>query len=196
MRVLMSLFMVLALTACGTTRYGNGKFEDPNEINLMADNFSESHMMDFASESVKQLLGECAVINKDPNSPPPYVAFGQVRNDTEEMINMDMMTDRVKSELLRSGKVRFISVASREALDNEYAYSESGAVSAGHKKSRGKQIAPDYLFVGKMAGIEQNGGKTKTKYYQFTATLVDIETSAEVCSIMRDNRTRYKKGRY
>lgn len=197
MKYLMVILTLLFMTACGTVRYGNGQFEDVNKVNLKDDNFSETHMMDFAQATVNQLLNDCQAINKDPNSPPPYMTIGQVRTENlDQQINIKMLTDRVKVELLRSGKVRFVATQSRQALEDEYSYSESGAVSGTHKKVRGKQIAPDYILVGEMAGNTQNGGKVETKYYQFTATLVDVETSAEVCSVMRDSRTVYKKGRY
>ncbi len=185
--------MVLVLTSgCGTSQFSRGTYDDPDNVNLLSDKFSESTAQLLAQSVINQLK-VCPSLN--PNLPVPFVAIEGIQNRTEEMIDLKMVANLVKTELIRSGKFRFIDKDAREALEQEYQYNDSGVVDSGSKKVRGKQKGADYLLTGDLSSIVQQAGRDKTVYYQMTVNLTNTETSSIDCVATEKARPKFKKHR-
>src|SRR5262249_54068443 len=129
------------------------------------------------------------------NSPkPPIVIVEKVQNRTEEHIDTVSMTDKIRSALINTGKVRFVNKEERGTLDTEYEYNkEGGAVNQVTAKKRGKQIGADYILSGAIATNIQEVGNTKYIYYKLTMNLTNLETSTIDCTDEKEVRKHFKK---
>lgn len=182
--------MTAFVASCGPKAYTKGEYDDPTRVELLDDKFNESDMQQMADTVIKAMVA-CDYVGKAPK--PPFVIVEKVQNRTEEHIDTVSMTDKIRTALIKSGKVRFINKTERETLEEEYQYNEGGNVSGVTQKKRGSQIGADYIMSGALATNVQQVGDDKFIYYKLTMNLTNLETSSIDCVEEREIRKKYKK---
>ncbi|MDR3606712.1 MAG: penicillin-binding protein activator LpoB [Oligoflexia bacterium] len=180
----------LWLSGCGPKAFTKGDYDDPNRVELLDDKFNEADMQQMADTTIKGMVG-CAYVANAPK--PPVVIVERVQNRTEEHIDTVAMTDMVRSNLIQSGKMRFINKEERGTLGDETSYGESGNVDPVSAKKRGKQIGADYILSGAIATNVQQVGDDKFIYYKLTMNLTNIETSTIDCTQEKQIRKKFRK---
>jgi uncharacterized protein (TIGR02722 family) len=195
--ILCSLFLLLPAlftVGCGGPRaFTKGEYDDPSRIELLDDKFNESDMQQMADTVIKAMVA-CPYVANAPK--PPVVIVERVANRTQEHIDMVSLTDKVRTALIKSGKVRFVNKEERETLSEEYDYHAGGNVTGPTAKKRGGQIGADYILSGNLATNIQEVGADKFVYYKLTVNLTSIETSTIDCTEDREIRKKYKKQTY
>lgn len=182
---------ISALSGCGGPRaFTKGEYDDPTRVELLDDKFSESDMQQMADTVIKSMMS-CASIQNAAK--PPIVIVERVANRTQEHIDTVSLTDKVRTALIKSGKVRFVNKEERGTLRDEYDYNASGAVSSQTQKKSGKQVGADYILSGNLATNIQEVGSDKLVYYKLTVNLTHLETSTIDCTEEREIRKRYQK---
>lgn len=181
----------MLLSGCGGNKaFTKGEYDDPTRVELLDDKFNEADMQQMSQSIVDAMLA-CQDVSKAAK--PPVVMVAKVQNRTEEHIDTVSMTDKIRTALIKSKKVRFVNNAERGTLDEEYGYNESGAVSEATKKVRGKQIGADYVMSGALATNVQQVGNDKYVYYKLTMNLTNLETSTIDCTEEREIRKKFRK---
>lgn len=185
---------LLALSACGGPKaFTKGAYDDPERVELLDDRFNEADMQQMADTVVRAMVA-CKWVANAPK--PPVVIVTRVQNRTEEHIDMVSMTDKIRTALIKSGKVRFVNKEERGTLDEEYDYNqEGGAVDQVTAKKKGKQIGADYILSGAMATNVQQVGGTKFIYYKLTMNLTNMDTSTIDCVEEREIRKKFTRQR-
>jgi len=186
------LIAVLVASGCGPKAYTKGEYDDPTRVELLDDKFNEADMQQMADTIVKAMVA-CDYVRNAKK--PPVVIVERVQNRTEEHIDMQSMTDKIRTALIKSGKVRFVNKKERETLEDEYQYHESGNVSGPTAKKRGGQTGADYIFSGAMATNVQEVGGEKYIYYKLTMNMTNLETSVIDCVEEKELRKHYEKQR-
>jgi penicillin-binding protein activator len=181
---------LLAISACGPKAFTKGEYDDPTRVELLDDKFNEADMQQMADTIIKAMVA-CDYVGKAPK--PPVVIVEKVQNRTEEHIDTVSMTDKIRTALIKSGKVRFVNKTERGTLEDEYKYNEGGNVSGPTAKKRGKQIGADYILSGAMATNVQQVGNDKFIYYKLTMNLTNMDTSTIDCVEERELRKKYRK---
>lgn len=184
------LAMTFTLVACGPKVYTKGDYDDPNRIDLLNDKFNEADMQQMADTIVEAMLS-CPDVKGAKT--PPTVALAKVANRTEEHIDTDSLTDMIRTNLIKSRKVKFIDRKARGEIDEEYKYSESGKVSKDTQKKGGGQIGVDYLLAGALATNIQEVGSDKLIYYKLTMNLSNTTTTVIDCSEEKQIRKKFRK---
>jgi hypothetical protein len=184
--------MALGLMGCssGPRAFTGGQYDDPTRVELLDDKFNEADMQQMADAMIKAIVS-CGYIANAPK--PPVVMVQRVANRTQDHIDMVSMTDKIRTALINSGKVRFVDKEAREAMDEEYEYNAAGNVSEVTQKKRGKQIGADYLLNGGLSTNVQEVGGTKFIYYKLTMNLTHLETSTIDCTQEKELRKKFKK---
>jgi len=184
------LISVLALAGCGGPKaFTKGEYDDPTRVELLDDKFNEADMQSMADTIVKAVIA-CPEIAADKR---PVVIVDQVKNSTEEHIDMKMLTDKIRTALVKSRRVKFVDKEAREVLDEEYRYNEAGNVAKEKQKKRGKQTGADYVMRGAMGTNIQQVGNDKFIYYKLTMDLTNLETSEIDCTEEKELRKKYRK---
>ena len=179
-----------AIVSCGPKVYTKGDYDDPNRVDLLDDKFNEADMQQMADTIVDAII-TCQDI-KGAKS-PPTIALAKVANRTEEHIDTDSLTDMIRTNLIKSRKVKFVDRKSRSELDEEYAYGDSGKVSKDTAKKGGSQIGVDYLLNGAMATNIQEVANDKLIYYKLTMNLTNTTSSVIDCSEEKQIRKKFRK---
>ncbi|MGZ3694965.1 MAG: penicillin-binding protein activator LpoB [Bdellovibrionota bacterium] len=179
-----------ALQGCGPKAFTKGDYDDPEQVNLLDDKFNEADMQQMADTIVKAIV-DCPEIKESRGR--PSIAVSKVANRTEEYPDLDSLTEKIRTALTKSRKVKFVDRGSRGEIDDETAYGESGRVSKESAIKKGKQIGVDYLLTGALATNVQQVGSDKLIYYKLTMNLTNTETSTIDCTEEKEVRKKYKK---
>ncbi len=190
--IAVSLLIAVAFSAagCGPKAFTKGEYDDPTKVVLLDDKFNEADMQQMADTVIKAMVACGHVANA---AKPPVVVVEKVANRTEEHIDTVSLTDKIRTALIKSGKVRFINKTERQTLEEEYQYNEGGAVSGHTQKKRGKQVGADYILSGALATNVQQVGNDKYIYYKLTMNLTNLEESTIDCTEEREIRKKYRK---
>lgn len=188
---ILSLVILCGLaSACGPKAFTKGEYDDPNKVILLDDKFNENDMQLVSNQLVSSLV-EYGKIKTAKE--PPIVMVGNVKNRTAEHIDVKMITDKIRTEVMKSGKFRFSDKGSRDEVAEEYDYQAGGFVDQKTAVKKGRQIGVKYLITGDISSNVQEVGKDKVIYYQVTLNLVDLETNVMEWSDRKEIRKRYKK---
>lgn len=181
----------LALSSCGGPKaFTKGDYDDPTRVELLDDKFNEADLQQMADTIVKSIVA-CPEIDKSDKR--PVVIVDQVKNNTEEHIDMSSLTDKIRTALIKTRRVKFVDKDARETIDEEYRYNEAGNVAPEKAKKRGKQTGADYLMRGAMATNIQEVGNDKYIYYKLTMNLVGTESSEIDCTEEKEIRKKYRR---
>ena len=181
---------ILFLNNCGPKAFTKGEYDDPTRVELLDDKFNESDMQQMADTVIRAIVA-CSYVANAPK--PPVVIVERVQNRTEEHIDTVSMTDKIRTALIKSGKVRFVNKEERDTLSSEYQYNEAGNVSGPTAKKKGKQIGADYILSGGLATNVQQVGNDKFVYYKLTMNLTNLEASTIDCTEEREVRKKFNK---
>lgn len=188
--ILFVFVSLLGLSACGPRAFTKGQYDDPNKVILLDDKFNENDMQLVSNQLVKS-LEEYGKIKSA--SQPPIVMVGTVRNRTSEHIDVKALTDKIRTELIKSGRFRFSDKSARDEVAEEYEYQSGGFVDQKTAQKKGRQVGVQYLITGDVASNVQEVGKDKIVFYIVTMNLINVESNLIEWSDNKEIRKRYKK---
>ena len=174
----------------GPRAFTKGTYEDPKTIALLDDRFNENDMQLIAKKMTNSILSAPWM---DSAGGAPAVMIGKMRNRTTEHIDMVALSDKLRTTLIQSGRLRFVDVLNRRDIAEEYEYQNSGYVNPAQAKAPGNQTGSDYILTGTLSSNIQEVGKNKLVYYKATFQLTDLVTSEIVWTGEKEIRKSYKK---
>ena len=180
----------LAVGCAGPRAFTKGSYEDPQTIALLDDRFSENDMQLIAKKMISSLVASNHLTS---TVSIPVVMVGKMRNRTAEHIDMTMLSDKVKTSLIQSGRFRFADAENRKAIAEEYEYQQAGYVDPRQAKAPGSQTSADYLLTGTLTTNIQEVGKDKLVYYKANFQLTNLLTSEIIWSDEKEIRKAYKR---
>jgi len=185
-----AVMSAMLLSSCGEKAFVKGDYQDPEKVNLMNDQWSETDMQTVVKDLVGSLASHPAI--KDAKN-PPVVMVTQLQNKTSEHIDTQSVMDMVRVDLMKTGKVGFIDKEARQDISDEYNYQNSGMVAKETKKGPGGQTGADFIINGRLDSIIQEVGKDKTVYYKVTLNMTNLKTGMIVWSDNKQIRKGFKK---
>ena len=171
---LLGLTLGILTAGCNTpvTSYGSAQ-----KIETVNADFGSTDLQMIAETMVASLLA-ADKLERDPAEPgkAPLVAVARVVNNTSEHIDTKSITDKIRTSLIKSGKIRFSASEAQGDLQTQYKQQAVFADSA-TAKAAGRQTGAKYLLRGDITSIVKTQGRTKDVYYKFTLNLVDVESA-------------------
>lgn len=195
-KVTLTLICSLILfTSCSSNRaFTKGEYTEPDRVILLDDRYNESDMKIMADALVESLMKHAIITT--PKVPPVF-QVEKVVNSTSEHIDMNSLTDKIRTALIKSGKVQFHDKGERETLSEEYDYqNKSGNVNKATAKERGYQIGSDYILSGDFSSNVQELGAKKVVYYKLTLKATDIKTGIISWTDEKEVKKLFKKRSY
>lgn len=169
MRILIAVLAIAALAGCAkdTTRYG-----DPRGVETVTNQFGSTDLQMIA-ESMARSMQDTSVI-KSGNL--PVVTVQEVRNKTSEYIDTRAITDSIRSELQKGGKVRFAVDASamNQQVDEVKRQQQSEYYAKETAVQKGQMVGAQYRMEGNITSIVKQNQGTKDVYYKFNLQLWNI----------------------
>lgn len=188
---ILGILALLALSACGSRQFTQGEYDDPNVVRHLDDEFNENDAAVLSQEMIVSLQQHPAITTAKK---PPVAQMEVVRNKTSEHIDTKMITDAVRTAILKTGKIRFSNKEDRSLREGEVDYAlDSGRYKKETQKARDGGIAPDYLVTGDLISNVQQVGSKKLVFYKLTLNMTDLETGLIVWSEEKPIRKRFKK---
>lgn len=176
--------VALALTLGGCakpkTRYG-----DPGAVETVTNQFGSTDLQRLAEEMTQSML-QAPVIQ---SGNLPIVTVQEVRNKTSEYIDTRAITNRIRSSLQKSGRVRFaVDNADMQKQIEELKRQQSQYYDQEKAVQQGRMVGAGYRLSGEITSIVKETEDVKDVYYQLFLSLTNIQTGIEEWSDTKDIR--------
>ncbi|MBF0226416.1 MAG: penicillin-binding protein activator LpoB [Desulfobacterales bacterium] len=174
-KIILAIFICSFLYSCTVTT----KDISPDDTLHYNEGYDFSDKNTIVKKIVSSLLTKPPLVVAEDR--PVIIVYG-VANRTDEHISTSNITDDIRTELMGSGRVRFISETQRENIASETGYQYGGAVSPETKIQKAQQIGAQYILTGTLRSMEKKQErqarltKRVLKYYSLTMELTDITT--------------------
>ena len=131
------------------------------------------------SEALAQEMTASAFLAEVPEAPVMMVAG--VQNRTSQYVDTKNLTDRMRTLLFQSGRVRFVNEARREDLMREQGY-QAQHVTPEQQVQIGRQLGARYMITGSLTEMEDRSprqvrvSRTRVNYYKLTVEVTDLQS--------------------
>ncbi len=177
--------IALALALSAATLSGCGQtvdYEDKDAATLVDENFNDTDLKGIADDLTQDILR--SPLFAEGAAKKPVLMVEQVANRTHEHLDIKSLTDKIRTGIVRSGRVEVVDETARKTLPSEYEYHASGNVDPATAKGPGRQVAPDFVLRGDFTDQrhETTNQKTLVIWYQVTLQLTDVSKGTIVWS--------------
>ena len=167
--VLMTLALLLGGCSTSVTRM------DPATVKDLSGAWNDSDSQMVAAEMMKDVLSRVWIdeFNGD-NKRRPAVIVGEVRNLSDEHIDVNAFIEELQRNLINSGRVVFVaSSTERKDIRSERTDQDINASEA-TRKAMGKEKGADFMLKGTINTIIDVNGSDQLRYYQVNLTLISL----------------------
>jgi uncharacterized protein (TIGR02722 family) len=167
-------------TGCAAFRSRTAEV-DVDEKRHMGADYDYTDMRTVSASVVDELVAS-PFMQKE--SEPPVMMIAGVQNRTSQYVDTKNLTDRVRSMLFQSGRVRFVNETRREELLKEQGYEAANATPE-TQVAVGRQLGAKYMMSGSLTEMKDESprqvrvSKTQVNYYKLTYEVTDL-TSGEI----------------
>ena len=159
----------LLLSGCAKekTRYGDAK-----SVETVTNQFGSTDLQMIAESMTRSLLNSDIVANGSR----PIVTVQEVKNKTSEYIDTRAITDSIRTELQKSGRVRFaVDAAAMQQQVDELRRQQSEMYEKDKAAQVGKMVGVAYRIEGNITSIVKQNEDVKDVFYKFNLQLWNIE---------------------
>jgi uncharacterized protein (TIGR02722 family) len=179
------------LSGCSNTvSYGDAQAVETKTIE-----FGSTDLQKIAADMVDSMMkaGSISAITRDVR---PIVFVEGIKNKTSEHIDTESITDTISTQLLNSGKFRFVDIDRVEAVrkqlnfqNNDELVNQSSAIQFG------QMVGAQYMLYGNLSSIVKSAGSDKDVYYKMTMRLMDLSSGliewADETEIRKEKSKRF-----
>ena len=187
--LVLGLLAAALVSGCSTeVSYGDAKATETVSVDYGSTDFQSM------SRKMVQSLIDNPVMTEISSTGRPVLFVDSIRNKTSEHIDTEALTDTMRTQLLRSGKVRFVDMSKVAAVKEQLEYQQAaGMVDPASMVRMGKQTGAQYMLYGNLASIVKDNGKVKDVFYQLTMNLMDLKSGELVWADQQEIRKQSKK---
>jgi penicillin-binding protein activator len=173
------VLLAVALAACQTTSpnigSGNVVYGDSKAVETVSNEFGSTDLQTMAEAMTRSLL-QSAVVTKANDR--PLMTVSDIKNKTSEYIDTASIAKTIRTQLFKSGQVRFAAdIADMKAQTDELVrQSQSGLYNKSSSKKIGKMEGASYRLEGEITSIVKRNSDIKDVYYKLSLVLVNIES--------------------
>ena len=196
LKTISALAITLLLTACASTNSpivgGNVQYGDAKAVETVSNDFGSTDLQTMAETMTRSML-QSAVITKSKDR--PLVTIADVKNKTSEYIDTKSITSTIRTQLLKSGSVRFATDINdmKAQTDELVRQSQSGLYKKDTQAKVGKMQGAQYRMEGEITSIVKRGSDVKDVYYKLSLILTDISAGTIEWAEEKDIRKTSKR---
>lgn len=173
-QLLLASMTALALSGCANkavVSYGDAQAVETTDVN-----FGSTDLQKVATQMTDSLLSAPVTAELTANG-RPVVFVERIKNKTSEHIDTESITDSISTQLLRSGKFRFVDMGRVEAVREQLNFQNVDAlVDPSTAIAFGQQVGAQYMLYGNLSSIVKSNEDKSDVYYKFTMRLMDLKT--------------------
>lgn len=183
--VLAAIFACAALSACaGKQPKPTAQYENPDQVSQVSGIGIESQDIRAMTDQMARDMLAHPQIAKLQNPPYVIVDDGYFVNESSEPLNKRMITERLMIELNRAaaGRMFFVERQAEGMVQAERDRKREGETGMGSNAPVAKIAGADYRLTGSIMTQDaiDNATGRKTRYYQITFKMVDLESGLSV----------------
>lgn len=177
----MKLFKIMTVVLAGIvlSACANGpkiSYGDATAVETTTTGFGSTDLQTIAATLVDDLVSFPPIVQMT-SARRPVVFVDKIKNKTTEHIDTESITDTVQTNLLKSGKFRFVDMTAVRQIQQQMKFQmDSGMVDPAKAAAFGKQTGAEFMLYGNMSSIVKRNSSTKDVYYKFTMKLVNLES--------------------
>jgi uncharacterized protein (TIGR02722 family) len=151
-------------------------YGDASAIETTNINFGSTDLQKITDQMTESLI-RSPVIGTMTANKRPIVFVDTIKNKTSEHIDTESLTDSISTQLLRSGKFRFVDMTKVNSVREQLNYQNEGDLVNPNKAVQfGQQVGAKYMLYGNLASIVKTNADQSDVYYKFTMRLMDLES--------------------
>lgn len=168
----LSTLAALSLVACSgpQVRYGDAK-----AVETVGVNYGSTDLQAIGESMARSLLQSKAISgSKDA----PIVTVAEVKNKTSEYIDTRVITDKIRTQLVKSGQVRFaVNINEMQnQVDELKRQNQSGLYKNSTISKTGNMQGAKYRIEGSISSIIKQNKNVKDVFYIFNLNLINNES--------------------
>jgi len=149
-------------------------YQDPNKIETVTADYGVTDLQMLAESMTRSLL-QTRVIMNSPT--PPLITVAPVKNKTNEYIDTNLITNKIETQLLKSGQVRFaVKATDMSTQVGELTRQNSGMYNKETVSKIGNMEGAKYRIEGEIGSITKADKNVKDVFYNLTLRLINNET--------------------
>ncbi len=182
--------VLLTLTGCSAFRQRVGD-EDPSGASTITARFDQRDLIEMAGQIKDDIINHPF----PREGADPIIAPLGIQNNTRTHLDVRALEDTLVTELMNTGKMRFVNTARRDDLMREQGFQLANATEETRARI-GRQLGAGYMLTGNITEITQQTGRQvrasrqQDVYYQLTVEVTDLETGIIVVRKQRDRMRR------
>jgi uncharacterized protein (TIGR02722 family) len=163
------LCAAIALSGCAEkTRYG-----DARGVETVTNQFGSTDLQMIAESMTRSMLNTPIVTGGER----PIMTVQEVKNKTSEYIDTRSITDSIRTELQKSGRVRFaVDAAAMDQQVEELKRQQSDYYDAKKSVQTGKMVGAAYRLEGNITSIVKEAKDVKDVFYKFNLQMWNVQT--------------------
>jgi len=161
---------LLTIAGCAkeAVRYG-----DARGVETVTNEFGSTDLQMIAESMTRSMLNSPVIASNNL----PIVTVQDVKNKTSEYIDTKSITDSIRVELQKSGKVRFaVDAAEMRQQIEELQRQQSEYYDSKQSAEIGKMSGAAYRLEGNITSIVKQAKEVKDVYYKFNLQLWNIQS--------------------
>jgi uncharacterized protein (TIGR02722 family) len=185
--------LAAGLSGCSAFRI-SVEDKEPEKASALTADYDQNDLLTWAKLMSQDIL--TAPFPRDTSN-PIMVVMG-IQNRTTEHIDTKALEDSITTELMNSGKMRFVNASRRDDLLREQGYQLANCTPE-TRNAIGKQLGAKFMITGSLVEISQKSGREvrvnrkEDVYYQITVEITDLETGLIDVRKQRDRLRRASK---
>lgn len=165
------LVVALAAVAAGCSK--QVRYGDAGAVETVTPEFGSTDLQQIAETMARSLLQAPVIANGNQ----PIVTVQEVKNKTSEYIDTRAITDSIRSQLSRSGKVRFaVDEADMQKQISELQRQQSEYYKKDQAAEVGQMVGAGYRLDGNIVSIVKERRRVKDVYYKFSLQLWNVQS--------------------
>ncbi len=180
----------VTLTGCSAFRQSVGD-QDPAGASTITARFDQRDLIEMANQIKADILNHPFPAEGEN----PIIAPLGIQNHTRTHLDVNALENTLVTQLLNTGKMRFVNTARRDDLMKEQGFQLANATEETRARI-GRQLGAGYMLTGSITEISQATGRQvrasrqRDIYYQLTVEVTDLETGLIVLRKQRDRMRR------
>lgn len=116
---------------------------------------------------------------EDHNGKRPTIIVGDITNNTQDVINMNLFTRNFEREMLNGGRVRVVAMRNQRGQVRDERIQGQEWNSPQTRKALKNEQGADLILIGDVNDVKQQSadGRTLMSYIQVNLDLTDLETN-------------------
>lgn len=170
-----SILFIILINLTNCSNIPRVSYEDSKSVETVTSSFGSTDLNQMAEAMARSLL-QAKVVSSGSNV--AVITLAEVKNKTPEYIDTRVITEKIRTQLTKSGQVKFaVSISEMQSQEDELKrQNQSGLYKNDSIAKSGNMSGAKFRIEGAISSITKQNKDVKDIYYIFNLSLVNIET--------------------